>query len=314
MHWMRRARLVATLLKDVLHNVLTGYYQKAIPTSPEKTALRKKNCEASIQRVLQSVVGPGDLLSSELRADFAAEAYSAWGSCPGCLEAKEENLPVEDFAKYNREEIRHHFVTNSPFRDLAHAIVNRQQKLDEKFFNTMVERLKTFHGNGSSGYSEDDFKAMAVELNTIAALCAGVRAFCAASNMEVPALPKKPEPPLPAHFKSISDYSTGPLQTMKSVAWGPYLPTTQLRQEAFQGFDIDFFLMSFAGDSPTGPTSKASAAPLMCWELLKFMDVMYVPILEAPRFLIVPGTDRTLNRGQLEIAAAEYTSAKACNF
>lgn len=55
--------------------------------------------------MLQSVVGPGDLLSSELRADFAAEAYSAWGSCPGCLEAKEENLPVQDFAKYNQEEL-----------------------------------------------------------------------------------------------------------------------------------------------------------------------------------------------------------------
>ena len=47
------------------------------------------------------------------------------------------------------------------------------------------ERLKKFHGNGSSGYNEDDFKAMAVELNLIAALCAGVRAFCAASNLEV---------------------------------------------------------------------------------------------------------------------------------
>lgn len=62
-------------------------------------------CQAAIQQVLQSVVGPGDLLSSELRADFAAEAYSAWGSCPGCLEAKEENLPVQDFAKYNQEEL-----------------------------------------------------------------------------------------------------------------------------------------------------------------------------------------------------------------
>ena len=46
------------------------------------------------------------------------------------------------------------------------------------------ERLKHFHGNGSSGYSEDDFKVMAIELNTIAGLMAGVRAFCAASNME----------------------------------------------------------------------------------------------------------------------------------
>jgi hypothetical protein len=32
--------------------------------------------------------------------------------------------------------------------------------------------------------------------------------------------------------------------------------------------------MSFAGDKPTGPTSKASAAPLTWWEVLMFLDVM----------------------------------------
>ena len=38
--------------------------------------------QESIKQVLQSVVGPGDLLSSDIRADFAAEAYAAWGRLP----------------------------------------------------------------------------------------------------------------------------------------------------------------------------------------------------------------------------------------
>lgn len=66
--------------------------------------------------------------------------------------------------------------------------------------------------------SEDDFKAMAVELNTIAALCAGVRAFCAACGLEAPPLPSKPVPCQAAHFQRVSDYATGTLQTNRSIA------------------------------------------------------------------------------------------------
>ena len=56
--------------------------------------------------MLQSVVGPGDLLSSDIRGDFAAEAYAAWGDCPGCIKAKLAELPSngENFAKFNEEE------------------------------------------------------------------------------------------------------------------------------------------------------------------------------------------------------------------
>jgi len=94
----------------------------------------------------------------------------------------------------------------------------------------------------------------------------------------------------------------------------PTLPASQLRKDVPQRFGIDASMWAFAGANPHGPTSKASAAPLTCWEFLKFMDVMYVPFQDAPRFLKVPGKDRTLNRGQLEVAAADYTSGKACNF
>ena len=44
------------------------------------------------------------------------------------------------------------------------------------------------------------------------------------------------------------------------------------------------------------------------------MDVMYAPVQDIPRFMKVPGEDRTLNRGQLEVAAADYTTGKACSF
>lgn len=43
-----RLRLVGTLLGDVLHNVFTGYYEKEVRTSPERTAVRKQNCEAAL--------------------------------------------------------------------------------------------------------------------------------------------------------------------------------------------------------------------------------------------------------------------------
>ena len=43
--------------------------------------------------------------------------------------------------------IEHNFVTDSPFRDIAHAIVNRQQKMDERFFNTVVDARSAESGD-----------------------------------------------------------------------------------------------------------------------------------------------------------------------
>lgn len=160
---------------------------------------------------------------------------------------------------------------------------------------------------------EDDFKAMAIELVLVAALCAGVRAFCAAAGIPAPPLPPAPQPSQPGRFRFVSDYSTSSLKTHRSIAWGPHLPSEQLRKEVVEAFHLDPSMISF-GDSPAIPTSRASAAPLTCWEFLQWRDVMYVPIHDVLRFMKVPGTDRTLNRGQLEVAAADYTTAKACNF
>ena len=38
-------------------------------------------------------------------------------------------------------------MTDSPFRDIAHAIVNRQQKMDERFFNTVVDARSAENGD-----------------------------------------------------------------------------------------------------------------------------------------------------------------------
>lgn len=67
---------------------------------------------------------------------------------------------------------------------LCLVIFDNFSSQDLPISSSSQERVKHFHGNGSSDYSEDDFKVMAIELNTIAGLMAGIRAFCAASNME----------------------------------------------------------------------------------------------------------------------------------
>ncbi|OLP88170.1 hypothetical protein AK812_SmicGene30559 [Symbiodinium microadriaticum] len=303
---MGNVNVKLTVAGDVLRNVLTGHYEKGVATSPERTAQRRKNCLDAIHQVLHTVVGPGDLLSSDLRHDVAAEAYAAWGSCQGCFKAKAamEPPPGANFAAYNRD-IDHDFTTQSPFRDLVHGLVNRQNKLSEEFFQAMLQRFKDV----TDEVQEEDVQAMAVELTTVVALCVGVRAFCSAYGVKAPALPQKMEPCKPGRFQHVSDYSNGQLQIEKSMGWGPYLPSQQLRPEALERFGLERSELSF-GDNPRIPTSKASAAPLTYWEFLKFRDVMYVPTADVARFMKVPGLDRTLNRGQLEVAAAEYTTAK----
>lgn len=61
-------------------------------------------------------------------------------------------------------------------------------------------------------------------------------------KQQVPAFPAKPVPSVPAHFKTMSDFAKGSLQTNKSVAWGPYLPTDQLREDGLQHHEDEGFL------------------------------------------------------------------------
>jgi len=312
-----RNRAILQLAGDVLGNVFTGYYEEVRPTSISREATRQKNQLEVINVILQHLVGPGDFFTSDERADFAAEAYTAWGSCKGCFAAKKNGIPPGvQFAEYNHDEIAHEYVTDSPFRDIAHAIVNHQQRLDQAFFHTVLERLENYHTNKMSpnhGYGTDEYKAMAIELATVAALCAGVKAFFAASGLPCPPLPEKLKACEPPNFRHVSDFSNGPLNTNTAIAWGPYLIGEQIKKEiaARSDFDVDTWMFATANNAPT---SKASAAPLTCMDLLLFGHVMYFPAVDAVRFFKVPGEDRHLTRGQLEVAAAEYNRAKSCSY
>ena len=219
---------------------------------------------------------------------------------------------------------------------LCIVIFDNFSSQDLPISSSSQERVKHFHGNGSSDYSEDDFKVMAIELNTIAGLMAGIRAFCAASNMEafwlekfrlvektlkhfavfkficskwneftpsmlphlprkwngwqkikpqhpfsftcfllipqVPAFPAKPVPSVPAHFKTMSDFAKGSLQTNKSVAWGPYLPTDQLREEGLQNHE-GFWFVRCLDWLPTGSNQYVVHVSNSCGNLDSFNDV-----------------------------------------
>eukprot|EP00928_Gymnodinium_smaydae_P089003 TRINITY_DN73018_c0_g1_i1.p1 TRINITY_DN73018_c0_g1~~TRINITY_DN73018_c0_g1_i1.p1 ORF type:complete len:317 (+),score=47.24 TRINITY_DN73018_c0_g1_i1:169-1119(+) len=316
---MWKIKSVVNVWSDIVYNVLTGSYDKGTSTSVERTNARLKNCADCADNVLSAVVGPGDLLSSELRAEFAAEVYFAWGTCPGCNVIALKNKRLAKSAQLSHAEVKHDFVTAGPFKEMAHVIANHQRTLDERFFNSMVERLRVLQAeeklsSDSEELGEDDLKAMAVELVLVASMCVGIRAYYAALGLKAPPFKSMPVSCQPGHFQRVSEYSTSPLQTNRSIAWSPTLPTSQLRTDVTDKFRIDRSLWRVAGDNPDGPLSKASVAPLTCWEFLKFANAMYVPLAFFFRFLKVPGEDRTLSRGQLEVAAASYTTAKACNF
>mmetsp|Transcript_44131 Transcript_44131/g.103142 ORF Transcript_44131/g.103142 Transcript_44131/m.103142 type:complete len:319 (-) Transcript_44131:907-1863(-) len=313
-----RSRAVMQLAGDVMHNFFTGYCQEAMPTSAEREAIRQKNQLDVIKLILEHVVGPGDFFSSDERAEFAAEAYAAWGACEGCLAAKRQGFtPGVPFAQYNHDEIDHVYVTDGPFRDIAHAIVNHQQMLDKPFFDSVLQRIEEYRTkNKAAGdeYGPDEYNAMAIELATVAALCSGVRAFFGASGLPCPELPEKPRVCQPAHFRSVFNYASGPLNTNMAIAWGPFLYASQLREDVAARPDFDKTTWMFATADDSAPTSKASASPLTCMDFLRFANVMYFPVEDATRFFKVPGEDRHLTRGQLEIAAAVYTRTKSCGY
>jgi hypothetical protein len=304
------------LLGDLLRNVATGYVEPPRPTDDTRTAERLRNQMAACQSVLTSIVGPGDLLASSIRCKIAREAYSCLANCKGCKSVRSRRLePGADFEAFNRNDIEHEYATSGPFRDIVHAISNLQGNLNEAFFEKVVERMKEVSATNEtkSEKSDDDYKAMAVELCLVVALCSGVRAFYKASGMDCPSLPATPDPPIAAHFESVSDYSTKPLVANKKIAWGPTLPPHQIRKDVIRKFDLDMILYNDTAD-PQGPTGKASSVPTTCMEFLRFMGVMYVHLPDFLRFFAVPGQDRHLNRGQVEVVTAAYTQSVACRF
>ena len=70
---------------------------------------------------------------------------------------------------------------------------------------------------------------------------------------------------------------------------------------------------SICGEA-AAPMSKASSAPTTCMEYLRLIAVCYAPMEYQARFFKVPGEDRHLTRGQIELAAAKFSGSKNCNF
>lgn len=161
---MPPAKLVVTTVGGMLRNVITGYVEPPIPTNAERTETRRENIVRGCQQLLDSLVGPGDLLDSETRAVFAKEAYAAVNSCDGCKGVPCLRDPSQ-FVTFNEKSISHTYVTNGPFRDIAHAIINSQDKLDNVFFDTFVLRIQERYPYKL----KDDCTAMAVEFAVIAA-------------------------------------------------------------------------------------------------------------------------------------------------
>mmetsp|Transcript_39806 Transcript_39806/g.96078 ORF Transcript_39806/g.96078 Transcript_39806/m.96078 type:complete len:287 (+) Transcript_39806:75-935(+) len=280
--------LMIDIMGDVFWNVFTGYHEKTEPTNPERAQERFQNEVQACQDLLNSLVGPGDLLDSDVRFDFAYEAYYANDT---------SSKPAETTTN-----------TRSPYKEYALKIVNEQDTLDELTYNSFIGDLsKRF-----PDHNTEDHTAMAIELAVIAASCAGVCAFYMGVGKERPLLPTRHSPCKEANFKSVQDYCDGPLFDDKNVSWGPALKTKQLKPDVVEKFNIDLTLWKFGG--AYGPTTKATAAPLICIAWIEFMHTMYAPVTVLPRLMKSPGPDRFLFRGQLEIAAAAYSSGVRCRY
>lgn len=304
---MPTPKIMLPALGDILCNFLYGFHESSAPTNEARTAHRRQKMMAACEEYLRHLVGPGDLLDSSVRAEFAKEAYAAFGSP---VNERSVQVPSDvSFAEYSQTEIKHNYVTKGPFRDVALAVGNFQHHLDEDYFDSVAQRLSAKY----TDHTLEDCRAMTIELGVIAAGCDGVRTFCAAIGVDHPPLPAAPQPAQPAHFRSVSDYATSPLKYKKDIAWGPFLTIDQLRPEVFQQFNFDTNLWKFASVRH-GPISNASSAPTTCQATMNFFQEMYVPLPYFPRFLRVPGPERHLARCEIEPAAAAYTTVKHCRF
>ena len=310
---MPTPQIVLPAMGDILGNFLFGFYETSSPTNEERTTYRRDTMLQACEEYLNHLVGPGDLLDSDVRSEFAQEAYAGFGSPINDrsvrIPSSSDDNPSFSFAEYNQTKIQHQYVTQGSFRDVALAIVNFQHYLDEDFYNSVAHRLHTQYKDRSL----EDCKAMTIELGLIAAGCDAIRTFYAATGMGTPPLPDPPQPAQPAHFRFVSDYTTSPLKYTKDIAWGPFLTFDQLRTDVIDKFHLDRSLWKFASLRP-GPVSQTSVVPTTCQATMNFFQVMYVPLSYFPRFLRVPGNDRHLCRGQIEPAAATYTATKHCRF
>ena len=62
------------------------------------------------------------------------------------------------------------------------------------------------------------------------------------------------------------------------------------------------------------PVSKASAAPSTSLAWLEWTGVVYVPLIDMPRFFHAGLPGRHLTRAQLELTAGAFTTGVHCAF
>ena len=144
---------------EFIQNIITGYHEgEIVVTTPEFTHRRRQNLLEACQKLLEALVGPGDLLDSDTRYKFALEAYDALENC-SCGKDNAE-LCLRDpnqFATYNKNNIKHTYTsTSSPFKDIAHAIVNMQDKLNESFYDYVIKRLEEVYPNKNNARNDDN--------------------------------------------------------------------------------------------------------------------------------------------------------------
>ncbi|CAB9518768.1 expressed unknown protein [Seminavis robusta] len=305
---MPTLRFALAAVGDLLSNLLYGFHEVDAPTNEELTTERRKSIHATCQKFLVDLVGPGDLLDSQVRHEIAQEAYAAFGSP---INMHTVTVPDESsFFEYNQKEIQHKFVTTGPFREVTLAIVNFQKFLDEEFFEQVVQHIQTVYKE----HSMEDCRAMAVEITIVAAGCDAVRTFYAAAGIdEYPPLPPKANPEEPARFESVSDYALSPLKQDATASWGPFMTYRQIRPDVFQRFNLHPIWWKYASIR-SAPLCNYTAAPLTAQSVMNFFEEMYVPLFYLALFLRVPGPGRHLVRAQLEPAIVAYSAGKRCRF
>jgi len=279
------------MLGDVLRTSFTGYYGKPPPTTPKRTNERLQNQVQACQDLLTSLVGPGDLLDSDVRFEFAYEAYYGYHA-----------------ANHEESKAGTTVTTSSPYKEFALKIVNQQASLDKSTYNAFIEQLSRSYPD----HDTEDHTVMAIELAVVAACCAGIRAFYTGIGKERPDFPSRHSPRKAANFQCLHDYCDGPLYYDKKVAWGPRLPVKQLKPAAIEKFNMDLYCWKLL-ELPDNPCSKASVAPLTFIAFMNMFHIMYTAG-DVPRFMQSPGPDRFLTRGQVEAVAAGYTTTVRCRF
>ena len=100
---MPNVKIKLAILSEVAWNALTGFQEGELDTNEQATQTRKQNILAACQTLLDSLVGPGDFLDSNVRSTFAKEAYYA-PAC-SCRNNKTCLRDPSKFVDFNKDDL-----------------------------------------------------------------------------------------------------------------------------------------------------------------------------------------------------------------